>query len=46
MAMKEDVVEGMEDFFIEPVHSNLKGCFIYDTHCGCDMSDGMVVEFK
>ena len=26
-------MEGMEDFFIEPVHLNLKGCFIYDTHC-------------
>ena len=46
VAMKEDVVEGMEDFFIEPVHLNLKGCFIYDTHCGCDMNDGMVVRFK
>ena len=31
--MKEDVVEGMEDFLIEPVHLNLKSCFIYDTHC-------------
>ena len=44
--MKEDVVEGMEDFLIEPVHLNLKGCFIYDTHCGGDMNDGMVVKFK
>ena len=26
-------MEGMEDFFIESVHLNLKGCFIYDTHC-------------
>ena len=31
--MKEDVVEGMEDFLIEPVHLNLKSCVIYDTHC-------------
>ena len=31
--MKEDVVEGMKDFFIEIVHLNLKCCFIYDTHC-------------
>ena len=31
--MKEDVVEGMKDFLIEPVHLNLKSCFIYDTHC-------------
>ena len=31
--MKEDVVEGMKDFFIEIVHLNLKGCFIYYTHC-------------
>ena len=31
--MKEDVVEGVKNFFIEPVHLNLKGCFIYDTHC-------------
>ena len=46
MAMKEDVVEWMEDYSIEPVHSNLKGCFIYDTHCGYDMSDGMAVKFK
>ena len=44
--MKEDVVEGMEDFFIEPVHLNLKGCFIYDTHCWGDMNDGMVVKLK
>ena len=31
--MKEDVVEGMKDFLIEPVHLNLKSCFVYDTHC-------------
>ena len=31
--MKEDVVEGMKDFFIEIVHLNLKGCLIYYTHC-------------
>ena len=31
--MKEDVVEGVKDFLIELVHLNLKGCFIYDTHC-------------
>ena len=46
VAMKEDVVEGMEDFLIEPVHLNLKGCFIYDTHCWCGLNDGMVVNFK
>ena len=46
VAMKEDVVEGMEDFLIEPVHLNLKSCFIYDTHCWGDMNDGMVVNFK
>ena len=39
--MKEDVVEGMEDFLIEPVHLNLKGCVIYDAHF-----QGMVVNLN
>ena len=30
--MKEDVVEGMRNFFIGIVHLNLKCCLIYDTH--------------
>ena len=36
----------MEDFFIEPVHLNLEGCFIYDTHGWCDMNGGMVVRLN
>ena len=44
--MKEDVVEGMEDFLIEPVHLNLKSCFIYDTHGWCNRDGEMVMKFK
>ena len=36
--MKEDVVEGMKDFLIEPVHLNLKSCVVYDAHFGDAMN--------
>ena len=44
--MKDEVVEGMDDFLMELVHLNSESCFIYDTHCRDDMNDGMVVKFK
>ena len=46
VAMKEDVVEGMEDFFIESVHLNLESCFIYYTHGWFNRDGGTVMKFK